>query len=401
MNSQPLPPHLDPRRRHGGGSSLRTSLGRLGLALASVLSILTLLGAGYFWYQARGIDNAGQRVHVAVGQAPTGETTAVNGEDQNILLTGNDDRSNMTNAEVHKLHVGRDGGSMATDTMMILHVPADGKRATLISLPRDSYVKIPGFGMNKLNAAYVLGYNENSNASKSERETDAINLLLTTITNLTGLTINHYIQVNLLGFVRISDAIGGVPINLCQSVDDTRVHNIAEGNSGGSGFKMSKGKHVIKGITALGFVRQRHNFPNDAEDLDRVKRQQYFLTAAFRQVASVGVVTKLNSIKNALKDSIVADDGLKLFSLASQMADLSANNIVSKTIPTTTGTAGNLDILVVNPAKVQKFITNLINPPAPTAPSATISTGTTASSSASGPASASKSPQPADARCVN
>jgi LCP family protein required for cell wall assembly len=396
MNSHSLPPHLDPRRRHRGGTSLRTSLGRIGLALTSVVSLVTLLGAGYFWYQARGIDDAGQRVHVAVGQAPTGKTDVVDGQDQNILLTGNDDRTNMTNAEVKELHVGRDGGSMATDTMMILHVPANGKAATLISLPRDSYVNVPGFGMNKLNAAYVLGYNEEANVSRSQRETDGINLLLKSVTNLTGLTINHYIQVNLLGFVRISDAIGGVPIDLCHSTDDTVAHDAAEGVTGGSGFKMSAGKHVIEGITALEFVRQRHNFPNDAEDLDRVKRQQYFLTAAFRQVASVGVVTKLNSIKNALKNSIVADDGLRLFSLASQMANLSANNIVSRTIPTTPGTAGNLDILVVHPAQVQSYIANLINPPKPS-PSSSTHAATTGAPSPS----ASKSPEPADAKCVN
>ena len=79
---------------------------------------------------------------------------------QNLLIIGNDDRSGMTTAEVRELKVGRDGGSLNTDTMMIVHVPADGSRATLISLPRDSYVNIPGYGMNKINAAYAFGYND-------------------------------------------------------------------------------------------------------------------------------------------------------------------------------------------------------------------------------------------------
>ena len=175
---------------------------------------------------------------------------------------------------------------MSTDTMMIVHVPADGTKATLISLPRDSYVHIKGHGMDRLNSAYVYGYNDAGNVSTDQRRSAGANLLISTITDLTGLTINHYIQVSLLGFYEISDAIGGVPVTLCHAVDDTHAANQAAGLSGGSGLKLSKGRHVIKGVTALEFVRQRHFLPRG--DLDRVRRQQYFLTAAFRQVASVG-----------------------------------------------------------------------------------------------------------------
>ena len=93
--------------------------------------------------------------------------------------------------------------------MMVLHVPADGRKATVISIPRDSYVAIPGHGMNKINSAYPTGVNSANGSTPPARE-----LAVETVSNLTGLTIDHFVQVDLLGFYRISNAIGGVPVNL-------------------------------------------------------------------------------------------------------------------------------------------------------------------------------------------
>ena len=102
-------------------------------------------------------------------------------EDENLLIAGNDDRSNLTDAQVKELHVGRDGGSLATDTMMIVHIPANGARATLISLPRDSYVDIPGYGKNKLNSAYAQAYNDASGDANAKQAAGA-NELIKTVT---------------------------------------------------------------------------------------------------------------------------------------------------------------------------------------------------------------------------
>ena len=398
----PLPPHLDPRGRHRGGhgGSRLASYRLLGRTLGVLLSVALLLLAGYYWYTFRNINNGVPRRNVAVNAPPSGKHD-IDGTDQNILLVGNDDRDNMTDAEVKELHVGRDGGSKATDTMMILHVPADGSKATIISLPRDSYVKIPGHGEDRLNAAYVYGYNGTS-GSDSDKQTAGANLLLTTIGNLTGLTINHYVQVSLLGFYEISKAIGGVPINLCHNVDDTHAANVAVGSDGGSGFKMSKGKHSISGKTALEFVRQRHFLPNG--DLDRVRRQQYFLTSAFRKVASAGILLKLNALGDAIKRNIVLDKGLNLIDLAHQMENLNANNIIGKTIPTTPEDINGNSVLAVDPAKVQRFVDKVINGPTPSASSAKPSGGTstskTATTSPRSP-STSSSPHAIDSKCIN
>ena len=221
---------------------------------------------------------------------------------------------------------------------------------------------------------------------------------MSTIQDLTGLTVNHYIQVDLLGFYRISNAIGGVPVTLCHAVDDSHAANQAAGLSGGSGLVLSAGKHVIKGVQALQFVRQRHFLPRG--DLDRVRRQQYFLTAAFRQVASVGVLTKLNALGDAITASIYLDPTLNLVDLGQQLENLTANNITGKTIPTTEATINGQDVLQINPAKIKAFIAKVIGTstasPTPLAPKSSTTAATPSTS-----ASASRSAAPIDSKCIN
>ncbi|MCW2595783.1 MAG: Transcriptional attenuator, LytR family [Jatrophihabitans sp.] len=393
--SSALPPHLDPRGRHRGRGVHSNPARPVGRVLGALLSTALLGLSGYYWLTFRDINTGLHRLSgVVVNQNPTNTKKDLDGKDQNILLVGNDDRTNMTDKEISDLHVGRDGGSLATDTMMILHVPADGKRATLISLPRDSFVKIPGYRDNKLNSAYANAYVDTRGPLK-DKQTAGANLLIKTITDLTGLTINHYIQVDLLGFYRISNAIKGVPINLCHAVDDTGAHNQATGVGGGSGLKLSAGKHTISGAEALAFVRQRHNFPDGREDLDRVKRQQYFLTAAFRQVASVGILFQLNALGDAVKKSITFDPILDILTLARQLENLTANNIVGRTIPTTLGSDGSLQ---VDPPTVQAFVDKVVGPASPSSssPAGRKSTGTSRTTPAP-----TKTATPIDSTCIN
>jgi hypothetical protein len=126
---------------------------------------------------------------------------------------------------------------------------------------------------------------------------------------------------------------------------------------------MTKGHHVLDAIQALEFVRQRHNLPNG--DLDRTKRQRYFLTAAFRQVASAGTLvdpSKLHNLISAVDRSLYVDSGFDITTLVQQMANLSANNIQGKAIPyerfdmTSVGS-----VEIVDPARVKAFVDRLIN----------------------------------------
>jgi LCP family protein required for cell wall assembly len=358
----PLPPQLDPRGRSGRhrGAGQRAagtrSRWRLGLSAvkvtAALLSAFLLLGFGYGWWSYRQLNGNLVRLNVINPAAPGHPAHDIDGQDQNILIAGNDDRTNMTDAEVRALKVGRDGGSLATDTMMIVHVPANGSSATLISLPRDSYVQIPGYGMNKLNAAYALGYS-NASGSEDAKSAAGAQLLIRVVQSLTGLTIDHFVQVSLIGFVRISDAIGGVTVNLCHAVNDAEYSHFVE----------SAGKHSLKGVTALEFVRQRHGLPNG--DIDRVARQRYFLTAAFRKIASAGTLLNpgtLSSLIKAVDKSLYVDANFNMLKFAQQISGLNANNIQGQTIPFVrfddNTPVGSVEI--VDPAQVQQFVRTLI-----------------------------------------
>ena len=362
---------MDPRsqQRHvrASGHNFAT-LGMLGKVVAALVSAGLVVYIGILWTTVRGANDV-PRVQVnALGGATTEPDGTVkhradiDGKDENLLIVGNDDRSQLTNAQVMELRVGRDGGSLNTDSMMIVHVPADGSKATLISLPRDSYVHIPGYGMNKLNAAYALAYND-AHGGHDNRVAAGANELVETVQNLTGLNIDHFIQVTLLGFVTMSDAVGGVTVNLCHSVNDTVKHNQSIGLTGGSGLVLSKGKHTIKGVQALEFVRQREGLPNG--DLDRTARQRYFLTAAFRKVASAGTMLdpgKLRDLVSAVKKSIYVDSGLNMLDLARQMSNLSADNIVGEAIPFERFANENVgSVEVVNPHRVKQFVKSLIS----------------------------------------
>lgn len=351
--------------RHG--DSLRFVLLAIKV-IAGLLSLSVLLASGYAWANYRKLDHGLRRLSIATGttqNAPKGAD--IDGKDQNLLVIGNDDRSTMTDNEVHQLKTGRDGGSLATDTMIIVHVPADGSRATLISLPRDSYVKIPGYGTDRLNSAYASAYAAAKGGTDVKRAAGA-NLLIRTITDLTGLTIDHFLQVDLIGFYRISNALGGVTVNLCHAVNDPEFSHLV----------MSAGKHSIEGVPALEFVRQRHGLTNG--DIDRTARQRYFLTAAFRKVTTAGTLLnsrRLAALVSAVDKSIYVDRTFSLASLIKQMSNLSANNIVGNSIPIE-GYA-NVDVgnvVMVDQAKVRTFVRRLISSGSATRPS---SAGTSAS----------------------
>jgi LCP family protein required for cell wall assembly len=330
--------------------------------VAGILSLVVLLGSGWAWATYRNFNADISRVN-AINPTTAAGKKNIDGQDQNILIVGNDDRQTATDAELNALGIGRDGGSLNTDTMMLLHVPANGSKATIISFPRDSYVDIPGHGKAKLNSAYTDGVTD----AKGDKSGGA-QLLVSTIEDMTGLSIDHFVQVDLIGFVRISDAIGGVDICLNNNVDD-----------GYSQLKLSKGHHTIQGKTALAFVRQRHGL--DDGDLDRIKRQQYFLSAVFHKMSSGGTLLnpfKLQALLKAITKSLQLDGdspghkGLDPLKLAQQMQNLQAGNIKFTTIPTS-GTqdeqidGGTQNVVLVNTEAMPAFIGSLIGNPATSA----------------------------------
>jgi len=170
------------------GGRRRRSRVRLILAfLAGLVVILLILVIGGYFY----LDGKLTRIDVL---APYSRQPAA-GAGTNWLITGSDSRQGLTRKQERKYHTGIDVSGQRSDTVMLLHIPANGGPAVLVSLPRDSYVPIPGYGDNKLNAAYSFG---------------GPKLLAETVQNATGLRIEHYMGIGFGGLVNVVNSVGGV-----------------------------------------------------------------------------------------------------------------------------------------------------------------------------------------------
>jgi len=168
-----------------------------------------------------------------------------------FLVVGSDSRSDLTKEERKRLGTGSAGGQR-TDTIMLLHVPSGGGPTVLISVPRDSYISIPGrTTKNKINAAYAFG---------------GAPLLVRTLEQATGVRIDNYVETGLGGFANIVDAVGGVTLCPKRNMKDKDAH-----------INLKKGCQQMDGKTALGYARARHSDPRG--DLGRVERQRETLAA--------------------------------------------------------------------------------------------------------------------------
>jgi LCP family protein required for cell wall assembly len=240
-NGRQLPARLDPRAGRGGSSragsrpsggaadgpadvaraprrTRRTAVA--GRVVAGVVSAALLAGSGWGWYLGQVAEATVNRTDAIPTEG--NEETGTAPEAMNLLLVGNDSRANLTEEQLAALNAGTDSG-INTDTMILVHLPADGSRASFVSFPRDSYVQIPGYGWDKLNAAYAYGFAETSDEQPLEqRQAGGAQLLVQTISQLTGLQIDHYAEVDLLGFFNLTSVVGGVEVNLCEAVDDSR-----------------------------------------------------------------------------------------------------------------------------------------------------------------------------------
>ncbi|HXP56882.1 MAG TPA: LCP family protein [Streptosporangiaceae bacterium] len=273
---------------------------RLSLVICGALSAVVLLVAGGAWGLTGWVNDTIKRVDAGTSDAATTGPL-------NILVAGVDQRTGLTHHQEVMLHVG-DDVSTNSDTLMLVHVSADRSRVEVISIPRDSWVDIPGHGMSKINAAYGLG---------------GPKLMVQTVENVTGLTINDYVEVNFLGFVKVIDALGGVNICLTQPVDDSY-----------SGLQLSAGEHHVDGITALAYARDRHSFATS--DLARIQDQQKLLSSALTSAIHSGLLAnpvKLSSFISAAVSALTVDKNLNVSALADQMRGISTQDVRFLTVP--------------------------------------------------------------------
>jgi LCP family protein required for cell wall assembly len=317
-------PRLAPMRP--GGRRRRWITAVTGALAAAVLGF-SVIGSGLAGYY----DSQVTRVDVITPQSPGsagsgGSGTATDsGVAQNFLLVGSDSRAGLTKAEIDALHVGSatttNAAGRRSDTMILLHLSAKSDKATLISLPRDSYVEIPAYtddqgvqhpaSHNKLNAAYAFG---------------GAKLTVQTVELATGVHIDHYIEIGFDGFVKMVNALGGINVCSTTSLVDPK-----------SGLNIKAGITRLDGPKALAYVRARYVDPT--ADLGRMKRQQAFLGSMFRSALSTQVLLnplKLNSFLTATLSSVTLDTGLSrddLLSLATRTHGLAPSNVVFATVP--------------------------------------------------------------------
>jgi LCP family protein required for cell wall assembly len=346
-------------------SSLRRATLLSGRVLLVMISVAALIGSGIAWATYRQFTQGIQHGQ-ALPDLPKGTKRIDGGKDQNILLLGNDSIAGATPAEVRALGTTPDRTDSATDTMMILHVPADGKKATIISFPRDSWVNIPGHGMFKLNAAYLDGFNDAAAQGAKDlltKQSAGILLVAQTLSELTGLHIDHYVQVNLLGFYEISEAINGV--NLClNNAQNKHTEADASHPNGYSGINLKKGWNMnVKGTQALAFVRQRHGLQRG--DIDRIVRQQYFLSAVFKKATSSSTLLnpfKLKKLLDSVKRSLITDPKLDILSFVQQFTKIAGGNVSFATIPIVDPGfwEGNQQVVKIDPASVKSFVDELV-----------------------------------------
>src|ERR1039457_2415368 len=177
------------------------------------------------------------------------------------MIAGSDSRGGLTAAQENQLALGRDITGSRSDTIMLLHLPANGTRPTLVSIPRDSYVPIPGVGDNKINAAYALG---------------GPKLLIETVQNVTGLHINHFMSIGFGGLVSVVNDVGGVRMCLKAPMKDPK-----------AGLNLKAGCQNLNGSQALGFVRTRAFAEGD---LQREQDQRVLLKGILSKLTSAGTL---------------------------------------------------------------------------------------------------------------
>ena len=332
--------------------------------IAVALSIAIVVTSGALNFFSKAASNAIPR-----SKALQGAPQSKNG-DTNILLIGLDSRRDNEGNPIPKeltklLRVGPASiGGYNTNTLILIHVPADGKKAVAVSIPRDNYVNVPGYGMKKIKEAYSYAkYAEDSKLYKEgvkqplrerlSRDAGRV-ATLETVSQFLDVPIDHFAEVNMIGFYDLANALGGIQVCLNKAVSDTKY----------SGAVFPAGLQTISGADALKFVRQRHGLPNG--DLDRTHRQQAFIAGVitkFRTQGIFGDIGKISALLDVAKKDVVIDSGFDVLGFLPQAKALTSGNIKFHTLPIEGYVMRNSQsVNLVDEIKIRKVVQDLFNP---------------------------------------
>lgn len=337
---------------------------RLLRTIAVTVAVAVVLGTGFAWSRIRSFESGINHISsAALGGG--GEDGAVD-----ILLVGMDSRTDahgnpLTPEELATLRAGDDVATN-TDTIILIRIPNNGESATAISIPRDSYVEAPGLGKLKINGVYgsvkldrmkQLVEVEGMDPAQAEPQATEAGreALIKTVANLTGVTVDHYAEIGLLGFALITDALGGVNVCLKEPVFEPL-----------SGADFPAGWQKLDGAQALSFVRQRHDLPRG--DLDRVTRQQVVMASLAHEVISSKTLSSpatLGRLQAAIQRSVVLSDGWDIMGFVEQLQNLAGGNVAFATIPVLREDGwsddGMQSVVRVDPVQVRDWVQGLLH----------------------------------------
>lgn len=315
------------------------------LALIALATVTTLLvgAAGTGYVLARRIPGNVSRVEgafkgIAETERPTKPRQARNS--LNILLVGSDTRSEEPTTGRDAAGSPLTGNGQRADVMMLVHLRHDRSSATVVSIPRDSLVPVPGFGNTKINHSLAYG---------------GPSLTITTVERLTGVRVDHFAVVDFSGFQDIVDTIGGVDVQVAQET--------VAGE-----YWLDQGHNHLDGRKALAYVRERHALPGG--DLDRTRRQQNLIRAIMTKVGTINPArepVRTYRLLDAATKSVTVDETMTeatMRSLSTSLLNLDGADVAFLTAPvrgtgTTTTSEGKLSVVYLDESRCTDLWTAL------------------------------------------
>ncbi len=364
-SAQPARPSRRARREQARteAATRRRPLWIAGRIAAATTAVVVVLGTGFAYYTELSVNNGFTRSNAISEQ----DAAALDG-DMNILLIGLDTRNDQDGNPLPKkklalLHAG-DGeeGGYNANSLILVHIPKDLKRITAFSIPRDDYVPvigIPGYDHTRIKQAYGLKKAAAEDTLAAQGVKDPVELerqgreagresIIQNVKALTGVPINRFAEVSLVGFYDLADTLGGVDVCLNHAVDDSYY----------SGAVFPAGRQHLNAAQALSFVRQRHQLDNG--DLDRTHRQQAFLTSVAKELKVSGTLTDVGKLQSLITDAqndIVLSQGWNVLDFAQTLGRAGSVPIQFQTLPVKSyGVRDGGDVNIVDTALIRRTV---------------------------------------------
>ncbi|BBJ43262.1 LCP family protein [Streptomyces antimycoticus] len=304
-------------------------------ALTLAVLVLGAAGAGYFYYEHLNGNLKKEALDLGDSKIGKPEPNAAGQTPLNILLIGSDSRNTAENVKLGGAKQDADRKPLG-DVQMLVHVSADRSNMSVVSIPRDTRVTIP----QCTDPHDGTVYRKTEGAINESLQHGGPGCTVATWKELTGLYIDHFMMIDFSGVVSMADAIGGVPVCVNNNVysHDSKGH--------GSGLKLTKGTHNVKGVQALQWLRTRYGF-EDNTDIGRAKAQHMYMTSMIRQLKSGTKLSdpgKLMDLAEAATEALTVDHGLgtvkNLYDLGNDLKRVPTKRTTMSTMPWEYGGGG-------------------------------------------------------------